>query len=489
MNRSIQYLAIFLCSASAFVSCKHEKPLTPAQETPGNYPQEIANIMITRCATAGCHNAASYENAGGLRLDTWEYLFDGGNNGAVIVPYSVDYSSLLYFTNTDSSLGPKAEPTMPLHRSPLSREEYLTLRNWIANGAPDREGNIPFSSNAGTRQKVYMIHQVCDMVAVVDAEKHVVMRYIPIGKRTYPESGTYIRMSPDGRYAYVCCWYSDEVYKIDTHSDKVVAMLNTGNSFWSKMDISGDGEKLVLTNGDSYDLNIINTTTGQSQLFTNTGFVNPYGVAANAGFDTFYVTSMEGNTVYKFSNGSLKTISINGQPPTTIAGAHTPDPYEIAFSPDRSHYFITCAGSHEVRVFSTADDKLVKTIAVGTRPQSLTFAASRPYLFVTCMDDNNSNPRFKGSVYVINYNTLNIEKIISGRFYQPHSISVNNKENTFYVFSRNQNYDGPAPHHEGPCSGRNGYYEVYDMNTWERKVNKRYEVLVDPYASDIRFQN
>lgn len=484
-----KYIGSLLFGFAAFAACKHEKPVAPAPAGTGNYPAEIANIMVTRCATAGCHNAASYENAGGLLLDTWEHLFDGGNNGAVIIPYSIDYSSLLYFVNIDSSLGPKAVPTMPLHREPLSKAEYLTLRDWIANGAPDKDGNIPFASNAGTRQKVYMIHQLCDMVGVVDAEKNVVMRYIPIGKKAYPESATYIRMSPDGRYAYVCCWYSDEVYKIDTQTDKVVAAFNTGNNFWSLMAMSPGGDKIAVTNGDSYELNIINTTDGTTQVLGNTSFVNPHGVTANRAFDTFYVSSMEGNTIYKAGNGYQKEISIDGRPLTTAPGTNTPNPYEIAMSPDYSTYFVTCANTHEVRVFSTADDRLIKTIPVGKRPQSITFATSRPYVFITCMDEENTNARFKGAVYVINYQTLSVEKVISGRFYQPHSISVNNKENTFYVFSRNQNYDGPAPHHQGPCSGRNGYYEVYDMNTWERKINKRYEVLVDPYVSGIRFRD
>ena len=104
------------------------------------------------------------------------------------------------------------------------------------------------------------------------------------------------------------------------------------------------------------------------------------------------------------------------------------------------------------------------------------------------MEDANVPALSKGSVYIFNYNTLEMVKRIDGKLYQPHSVAVNEKDNTFYVFSRNQNYDGPAPHHQGPCSGRNGFYTVYDLNTFQPVNDRRYEVLVDPYVSDIRFK-
>src|SRR5690606_13702283 len=128
----------------------------------------------TKCATSGCHNAQSFANAGGLRLDSWEHLFNGGNNGAVAIPYNVENSSLLYFLNTDSSFGPIAVPTMPLHQPALSQEEYLAVRDWVAGGAPDKNGNIPFADNPDTRQKIYLTQQGCDLLAVIDGEKKVV---------------------------------------------------------------------------------------------------------------------------------------------------------------------------------------------------------------------------------------------------------------------------------------------------------------------------
>jgi DNA-binding beta-propeller fold protein YncE len=416
-------------------------------------------------------------------------MFDGGNNGAVVVPYSVDYSSLLYFINHDSSLGPVAEPKMPLNSTPLTTEEYMTIRNWVANGAPDKDGNIPFASSPDTRQKIYAIHQGCDMMAVIDAEKHVVMRYIPIGEYALPESPTYVHVSPnDGRYAYVSFWYNSKVRKIDTYTDQVVSSFDLGELFWNVLHMSKDGQKMLVTNGDNYNMLLIDPINWQFQTLTlNNEFLNPHGIASNATFDTFYVTGMFGNIVYKFAPGYNKKITIDNLPAASTSSASSPDPYQVIMSPDYTRYFISCANTNEVRVMDARTDSLVKVVPVGQQPQVMAVSGTQPYLVVTCTGDTTS-PGMKGSVYVINYNTLELVRKIEGKFFQPHGISINDRNNTLYVFNRNQNVNGPAPHHMGPCSGRNGYYNVYNLKTLEPVSGKRYEVLVDPFISDVRFK-
>lgn len=486
MNKTILILFTIACAVVFSLSCRHEPGVAPTAKGDGAYPEVVGDIFMNRCATAGCHNEASYTGAGNLRLDTWEHLFDGSANGAVVVPYSSDYSSLMYFINTDSTLGPVAIPTMPLNHSPLTKEEYLAVKKWIDEGAPDKNGNIAFASEPATRQKIYAIHLGCDMVAVIDAAKNVVMRYVPVGSKDYSEGAYSIVVSPDGRYAYISFWLSNEVYKIDTYTDKVVSIYTLNNSFWTTMVISNDGQQLAIANGDDNGIAVVNTGSGHVQYFSNTGFTIPHGITANVAFDTFYLTSMFGNIIYKYTNGHTDTITLNNMPATTVQGTGTPDPYAISMAPGYSKYFVSCAGTHEVMVFSHNNDSLLKVIPVGMQPQGVTFSKSKPYLFVPCMEDESAGI-FKGSVYVIDYNTLDVVSIIKGSMYQPHTVAVNDKDGTFYVFSRNQNYDGPAPHHSGPCSGRNGYYQVYDLNTLMPVSGRRYEVLVDPYVSAIRF--
>ena len=70
-----------------------------------NYPDNVSAIMTGKCATAGCHNEVSSIGAAGLDLSTWEACYIGTNNGAVVIPRRSDFSTLLYFTNTDSTKG------------------------------------------------------------------------------------------------------------------------------------------------------------------------------------------------------------------------------------------------------------------------------------------------------------------------------------------------------------------------------------------------
>lgn len=112
-----------------FFSCKRDK--NEPIET--DYPEEVEAIIIKNCATAGCHNGTSKAGAGGLDLSTWDRLFEGGNGGSVVVPYRPDFSTLFYYTNTDSNLGLVLEPTMPINATPLSTSEFSTLKNWIQN--------------------------------------------------------------------------------------------------------------------------------------------------------------------------------------------------------------------------------------------------------------------------------------------------------------------------------------------------------------------
>jgi DNA-binding beta-propeller fold protein YncE len=483
------HLVILLFMTSTLFACKHDalKPSIPPApaDTSNDYPEAVSRIIAGKCATAGCHNAASYENAGGLLLDTWAHLFDGGNNGAVVVPYDIENSSLLYFINTYPDLGTVAIPAMPLDQTPLSRQDYLTIRDWIAAGAPDKNGKVPFASNAETRQKIYITHQGCDLIGVIDAEKKVIMRYIKAGRNLNIETPDNIKVSADGRFAYACFWNGNTIQKIDLLCDSIVAETQSGQAYWKTLHLSPDGNTLLATTWESSTIAVINT--GNMQLTqTYNGFNYPESIAANAAFNTYYVTERFGNTICKLTaGGGVQKISINGLPLTTTPTATTPNPYRILMSKDYSKYFISCERTNEVRVFDEQADTLIKAIPVGRMPQEMALSTNSPYLFVTCLNDTLGNG-FIGSVYAINYNTYQTQKI-EAKFFQPHGLAVDDINGVLYVFSRNQDKTGPKPHHQSPCNGRNGYYNIFSTATLLPFNNRRYEISVDPYSAAIRF--
>lgn len=503
-------MLIILVSVAGIVltasSCRRKHPDPTPEAATADFPADVGAILVNKCAISGCHNSASYQNCDGLLLDSWEHLFDGSNNGAAVVAYSPDYSPLLYFVNTDTSHGAiAAKPTMPLSttampQAPLSAAEYATLKNWIANGAPDKDGNIPFSANPDTRQKIYLTQQGCDLLGVIDAEKGVVMRYIKIGTDSFNTEGPHcVRISSDGAYAYVSFIDGKYVQKISTRTDEVVGAMSVGTGYWNIVFVAPNDTMIATTDWIS-DGKIVFGNANRMQLVPSlTGggsglFVYPHGIASNATFDTTFITAQYGNLIYRWSPyiPKYKKVSIDGNPPvaTNNTDNSSPNPHEILMAPDYSKYFLTCEGTNDVRVMDAHTDALLAVIPVGTDPREMAISKTKPYLFVTCQEDAaNPLPGRKGSVYVIDYTTNQLAAApIYGDFYQPHGIAVDDKGGKVYIASTNGNDTGPAPHHATKCGGRAGWYSIYDLNTLKPANSKKYEVTVMPYSAATRFK-
>ena len=510
MKRVIIIVSVLVCAAVVCItSCVHKPQLTvvPAD---GDYPADVAKIIINKCTYSGCHNQASYQNAAGILLDTWAHMLTGGVTGAQVVAYSTKYSPMLYYCNVDSTLGVVAKDLGHLD-TPLSHDEYMVLYNWIASGAPDKNGNIPFATNADTRQKIYITSQGCDLVAVIDAKSRVVMRYIPVGmSATQIESPHDVEISSDGMYAYVPLFNGDYVQKIDTRADTLAGSVNVASrtlansgGAWSIISLSPNDTTLLVTGWMSSGY-VVAVNTGAMTVNVHLSvdkflggtnyFTYPHGVASNATFDTFFATLQYGNVVnrYTFKGGfHHKYVSINGMPAvvTNASDISNPNPHQVVMSPDHSKYFVTCQSTNEVRVMDAHADTVIKAIPVGTFPQELDVSPTKGLLFVACMEDAaNMQVGRRGSVYVIDYNSYTVVKIWYGDFYQPHDVSVDEQDGLVYVPSRNANPTGPAPHHSSACGGRDGWYSVYDLNTLLPADNKRYELTVDPYSSGVRFK-
>lgn len=476
---------ILLIISISFFACK--KMIDPSL-VQSNFPKEIASIFINKCATSGCHNDKSYQNAGGLNLTSYQKLFEGAVNGAVAVPYSASFSSMFQFVNTYDDLGLHITPSMPLNADALSREEVIAIKNWLDNGCPDIDGNIPFSSDADTRPKAYVTNQGCDVVSVIDAETQLVMRYVKVGKlENVIEIPHFIKLSDDKKYWYVCFTNGTYIQKFDAVSDKLLETIEIGNGLWNIIKLSHDGNTAFVSdlssNGKIAEVNLQSKAV---KTYTGGLFDFPHGIALTESSDTLYITAQYGNMIYRLipKINKLDKISLQkGIAPVTTSGIL--DPHEILMDNDYKRYFVTCQNSNEVRVMQTGADTLLKTIAVGGFPLEMSISKKKNLLFVTCQEDFNPISLAKGSVFVIDLQTLQTIKIIKEKFYQPHGIVVDDERGYLYVFSRNANQGGPAPHHTSECGGRNGFYHVIDINSWQ-VIRSGFEISVDPYSSDFK---
>jgi DNA-binding beta-propeller fold protein YncE len=218
-------------------------------------------------------------------------------------------------------------------------------------------------------------------------------------------------------------------------------------------------------------------------------FSYPHAVALNKQEDILYVFGQEASFFYKVY------LSAAGSTPLQpdFSGMITLDqsnglllkPHDVLFTPLGDKYIISCQNTNEIRIYNTADDQLIKTIAVGTFPQEIAISESKNYLFAACMEDTVNFPGLRGSVAVIDLNNLTLIKhVYTG--YQPHGLAVDDVKQEVIVVNRNTNSKGPAPHHTSECGGRNGYVSFIDLNTLTLIPQKKIEVSVDPYFVSIR---
>lgn len=488
MNRIYSFLRIVslaLIICIVFSTCRNDKG-TPNYNY---YPDDVGKIFFTKCATAGCHNDASKNAAAGLSMQGWEKLFEGGFTSACVVPYSPNYSTLLYYVNTFPDLGPTLTPVMPYNKEHLSRDEVITIKNWIIAGAPNRDGFVKFSDNPN-RKKFYVANQGCDIVTVFDQETLLPMRYVDIGNSVSTESPYDIKISPDGQFWYVISIVGNSLQKYRASDDSFVGEATLGFSFWTNVTISNDGQKAFVSGWiASGEIAEINLST--MSVVHHTGLNYPQGSCLNPSGDTLYVAQQtSSNQIYKIPTSNFSGISQVNLYTTLPSGVLSPS--EIAFSPDGSKYFVSCQGTSELRIFQHSNDSLLAIIPTGALPGSMAVSATQNYLFVACQEDTLSFPGFRGSVVIIDIATNSlITKIYSG--HQPHGIAVDDNNNLVYVANRNKSSGGPAPHHSisiSTCSGKNGYVTFIDMNTLSlipsRSSSQKVEVSVDPYSIAIR---
>ncbi len=483
MQPKLFYLVAFII---LLASCKKD-PEIPIYS---DFPEPIAIIFGNKCATSSCHNDASYKAAGQLNLSSFEKLFLGTSIGSPVIPFRSDFSSLCYFINTYDDLGIKNSPTMPLNEAVLSKNEVLLIKNWIDNGAPDKDGKIMWQDNP-LREKYYVLNQGCDVVTVFDAATQLPMRYITVGKTNSPELPHMIKVSPDGKYWYVVFVGANILQKYRASDDMFIGEVDLGKDNanqpfdnWNTLAISNDGKKAYCVSWQQ-NSRVASVDLETMTLIQNIGSTTwAHGVALNKTNDTLYITSQFGNFIYKIDTDFtfIDQVMLDMSSVPNYA-SNTLDPHEIMFSDDGLKYFVTCQASNEVRVMATSSNQLLSVVPTGSYPLEITKSNITQKIYVTCQNQiNNNTSSQKGCVTVIDANSYSATNYQVG--YQPHGIAVDEKNKLLVVSSRNLLISGPTPHHTGKC-GRNGFVNFFDLTSMTL-LKKQIEVASDPYSLTIR---
>lgn len=472
-------------AAVLFSTCKKEV----GPKVMNGYPEEVGRIFLNKCAIAGCHVTESADACAGLDLSSWENLFKGSKANSSVIPYSPDQSFLFFSVNMFPEYGPHLMPMMPLNLPPLSREEVVLLRDWIANGAPDDNGNVKWSDHPD-RKKIYVANQGCDFITVFDTDSKLIMRCIQVGNSAGTEAPHDMWVAPDGEYLYVSFYANSIFQKYRTSDGARVGDLELNDLSWHSMAISGDSRYGLVSHLDANGKVALIDLETMSLVVKYEGmglFIYPHGCTMNYDGTLAYITAQQGNFIYKVDmtdpmNPDISQITLQtGDVPNTN-GIYKP--YEVTFTPDYQKYYVTCQGTNEVRVFNAGNDSLLSVIPTTGVPQLMSFSQIRPLLFVTCMEDT-ANIVTTSSVNVINTSTNQLlNSVYTG--YQPRGLVVDDAHQQVWIANRNIFGVGWAPHHTTSCQGRNGYVTILDMNTMQMLPGWRTEVSVDPYCIAIR---
>jgi DNA-binding beta-propeller fold protein YncE len=451
------------------------------------YPTEIGKIMVGSCALKGCHNALSKDAAGGISLAGWDELFSGGNGGAVLIPYRPDLSTLCYYTNAFEGKDPSLEPRMPLNAKALTDEQYQTIKNWIANGAPDVNGKIAFSGPA-SNNKIYITNQLCDLVMILDGASKLVMRAVDAGGSPKIEFPVCVNVAPDKKYWYLSFLASGIFQKFDALYDRCVSTLDLGEGTWRSFTISDDSktawcfdnaEAGRIAKVDLDQMRVLQIFSEPGSVYSESPvFVSPDKMYAGSEFGNYF-------SVFDVTGGAklIKQVILDGA--TEINHETSEDPVCLRSDRAGTRCFVACRKSREIKVVDTLKDSVFTTIHLGVSPFMLDFDADRNLLFISCTDDSVSFAGHLGSVKVVDLNSMSVIRTINIG-YQPNGIVVNAEHGYAAVVNSNISPKGPGPHHTGGCGGRNGYVTFIDLNTLTLIPGKKYELAVYPYAAALR---
>ncbi len=468
---------------------------TSSRNDPGSFPPAIDSILHKHCAIPGCHVPDEDEhlrlihNDGGLDLTSWSGLFRGGAHGAVIVPYQSRFSDLVKHISGESS-----SRMPPAGYDTLSPFDVQRIIDWIDEGAPSKNGNIPYED---ATQRIYVTNQVDDVISVIDAVSHLVIRIFDIGDLpAYAEIPHGVTVGNGGRYFYITMLAGvGEVFKYDAFSGEYIGKATLSKPL-ALAGLSKDGEKLYIAsnflvnnpNRDEGSITVLRTSDMSIRKSIPVG-PNPHGVTVSRDGKFVYAMSVMSDRIYvidSMTDSVLQTFDMADD-----AGLGWYAPYHIALGPaelsgKETVVFVSCSGTNEIRFFErTEDDRffLVDSVAVGYTPIGADVTPDGQWIYVANYGDSSvSILRKDGNRYVVDriLRESQISKDEVHRFSGPLAVRISADGSFAYVTNRNKNGSVP-PHHGG--GGGPGFLSVIDTHT--HQIVRTIELPPDAYTIDL----
>ncbi len=307
-----------LACAIGFAACA----LVRAQDAP-SFAKDVAPIFAANCA--GCHGAST--RMGGLNLDTFEGVAQGGSHGKVIEPGTSE-NSRLYLMVTG-----KVAPAMPLSGARLAGGDIETIKKWIDAGA-----------KPPTVEEAKALAARLAAPAIPDIKPKGTLK---------PQIGA-LAYRPDGKMLALGTY--KEVQLADPSTGQTIATLNGHAEAVRAVAFSPDGALLAAAGG-------LPARSGEIKIWDVAGRKELRTIQGHSDCIYALAFSPDGKTIASSSYDKLiKLWSVEtGQEIRTFKD-HIDAIYALVFAPDGKR-LISGAADRTVKVWDTATGERLYTLS------------------------------------------------------------------------------------------------------------------------------
>lgn len=187
-------------------------------------------------------------------------------------------------------------------------------------------------------------------LTLLDVPGAKVVKTIELGEYRRPHGLVFL----DGRRALVTSEASQSLLEVDVEAGKVTRAIPTGQEVSHMVAVTPDGSRAFIANIGSGSMTAIDLVAGKSLGDVKTG-AGAEGIDVTPDGRHVWVTNREADTVTVVD---AKTLEILGSVPSASF------PIRAKATPDGRHVLVSNAKSGDLSVFSAADRKLARRVAL-----------------------------------------------------------------------------------------------------------------------------
>ena len=357
-----------------------------------------------------------------LDLSSWETLMAGSRFGEVVIPFDAEGSLIIKLaTRLDSS------DALRPHADALAKEDIATVHAWIAHGARNDAGEVPF---AGSQNLLYATSEDAAAVSIIDMDAKVVIRTIRLQELGFTKNAKphHVAVEPDRS-----AWY------VSLIGDDVVLKFNRANELIGRADFERPGmlalhrsQDLLFAGRSMKAVNpprrigMIERTSMEVEEL-DVFFPRPHALAIHPAGTHVYVGSLAENRLatLDYAKEGIDLTWIEGPTHTLV---------QFAIAPDGQTMVVGGQYTGKLFFFDTsnpASPALAQAIDVGGAPWHPVFSPDGSTVWL--------GNKMAGTATVVSLEKRAAAGVVEG-LAQPHGSAV--RPDGRYVFLSNNNLNG-----------------------------------------------